>query len=134
MANINEVFAGKYLGAVDLDEDIDVTIIGECEAKVTNEGKEETKLCLLFKELDKPFILNKTNAKAIAQVLGSPDTEDWVGQRITLTVATVDSFGKQTEAVRVKLRAPKAAAAMKSMTQRANVNTRPAVEESDIPF
>ena len=132
MANINEMFAGKYLGAVDIDEDMDVTIIGESEVEVTNEGRKEMKFCLHFKELDKPMILNKTNAKAIAQVLGSANTEDWVGQRVTLYVATVDSFGKQVEAVRVKLRAPKAAAAMKDLTRRANVNTQN--DESDIPF
>jgi hypothetical protein len=132
MSNINEIFAGKYLGAVDLDEDTDVTIIGESEVEVTNEGKKETKLCLHFKELDKPWILNKTNAKAIAQVLGSFETEDWVGQRITIYVAMVESFGKQTEGIRVKLRAPKAAAAMKDLTRRANVNTRQ--DEDSIPF
>jgi hypothetical protein len=134
MANINEIFAGKYLGATDLDEDLDVTIIGESEVEVNNKEGKEIKLCLHLKEIEKPFILNKTNAKAIAQVLSSPNTEDWVGERITLYVATVDSFGEQKEAVRVKLRAPKAAAAMKNIVQRANANTRPAYDESDVPF
>lgn len=105
--NINEIFTGKYLGAVDLDGDTDVTIIGMIEVEVTNEGKKETKYALNFREVEKPMILNKTNAKSIAEVLHSSDTDDWIGKRITLWVTSVESFGKTTEAIRVKLRAPK---------------------------
>jgi hypothetical protein len=46
--------------------------------------------------------LNKTNATAIAALLGSPETDAWRGKTIRL-YATTTTFGKDTVAcVRVK--------------------------------
>jgi hypothetical protein len=104
--NLKQMFPGKYLGAIDLDSDIDVTIINISETEVTNEGQKEIKPIIMFKELDKPLILNKTNANKIAELLRSDETDDWIGKRVTLGVATVESFGKSTEAVRVRPKLP----------------------------
>ena len=55
---------------------------------------------------EKPLVLNKTNCKAIARLLGTPYIEEWAGHRITLAVQRVKAFGEEVEAVRVKPRLP----------------------------
>ena len=42
------------------------------------------KPCINFEEAQKYFILGEKNGKKIAQVLGSRNTDDWIGQRICL--------------------------------------------------
>lgn len=50
----------------------------------TRPGDAEVAYYLKVRELKKPFKLNKTNAHAIAQVLGTEDTDRWVGEVIRL--------------------------------------------------
>jgi hypothetical protein len=44
----------------------------------------EKKTVIIFKDHPKPMILNVINRKSIAKALGSPNYEDWEGQRIAL--------------------------------------------------
>ena len=57
-------------------------------------GGDEDKPVLSFKERDKLLVLNKTNARVIAGLYG-PETNDWVGQRITITGEHGAWFGKK---------------------------------------
>jgi len=50
------------------------------------------------------LVLNKTNARTIAKVVGSPRYAEWVGKRITLVRADVEFAGDMVEAIRVKSR------------------------------
>jgi hypothetical protein len=63
-------------------------------------GKKEEKYVLYFKENPKGFVLNKTNAKRIAQMHGDM-TGDWAGKQITLTTERVNAFGETHNAIRV---------------------------------
>ena len=55
---------------------------------------------------EKPFVLNKTNCKAISKLLKTPYIEEWAGNKIILAVQMVRAFGEDVEAVRVKPKLP----------------------------
>ena len=98
----------NYLGAYAFDqgEEKTVTIESVSEEPVTgSDGREADCMVLHFKELNvKPMILNRTNAKTIEKITGTPYIEEWKGQKIILVVRTVTAFGSEVDAVRVKLK------------------------------
>jgi hypothetical protein len=51
------------------------------------------------------MVLNKTNADTISR-LHTPETDNWIGKRIALFATEVDFAGKQTLALRVRMKAP----------------------------
>lgn len=95
-------FPSKYLKAADLhDKHIKVVMSHVMLEELVN--KDGTELCpiLYFKGVPKGMVLNKTNAKAIAQVY-TDETEAWAGMPIVLFPAMV-AFGAETvEAIRIK--------------------------------
>ena len=50
----------------------------------------------------KQLILNKTNARSIARILGTDETHTWDGHDIMLVPAQVDFKGDIVDAIRVK--------------------------------
>lgn len=105
--NINSQFPSKFLSAKDIDEDVVVTIK---RVKPEDVGDGE-KPVLYLREFEKGLVLNKTNANTITDVLGTPETDEWEGERIGLFVTMVPFQGKNVEAIRVKGRRPKTDAA-----------------------
>lgn len=110
----SDAFPSKWLSADDLEEDLVVTIsydnpIEWEEFRNPERQTSERKPILRFKapKDTKPLILNKTNWKKIAEVLGSDDTDNWAGRQITLYVAQVEAFGEVTTGIRVRSSAPK---------------------------
>lgn len=95
-----------YLGSYSFDpgQDKILTIAGvKIETITGTEGKKESCMVMRFQEPEKPLILNRTNSKMVAKVLGSPYIEDWSGKRIQLYVkAGVKAFGEVVDAVRVR--------------------------------
>lgn len=80
-----------YLGHWDVPEGGDLVLtIDHFEKNDVkgNTGTTEKKHICYFKE-SKPMIVNKTNLKTIAAVIGSDKFEDWEGQRIALYAADV---------------------------------------------
>jgi len=71
------------------------------------DGRNEECLVAHLKD-QKPLIVNKTNAKAIAKVAGSNYIEDWKGKQIALYISNVKAFGELVEAIRVRTVPPKA--------------------------
>lgn len=71
-----------------------------------NTGATEKKHICHFREV-KPMIVNKTNLKMIASVLGSPNFEDWEGQQIALYAADVKQ-AEDGKGLRVRPYRPKA--------------------------
>ncbi len=109
MARLSEIFPSKYLSAADLNEqDLIVTIQGvePVRLKGRDGGPDETKLVAHFHGQEKGLLLNKTNAQTIANLYGD-ETDDWIGERITLFPTTVQFQGQMTEAIRVRPRRPK---------------------------
>ena len=99
-----------YLGAYALEpgQELILTIKHIQEETVTGpDGKKEQCSVIHFVERVKPMILNATNAKAIAKVIGSPYIEDWYGRKIQVYSATVRAFGEMVDALRVRDFAPR---------------------------
>ena len=100
----------NYLGAYALEPNQDLVVeITEVktESVMNADGRNEECLVAHLKD-QKPLIVNKTNAKAIAKVAGSNYIEDWKGKQIALYIANVKAFGELVEGIRVRTVPPKA--------------------------
>lgn len=100
MPKLSEVFQGGFLKAEDLKGKAVKVTISDVEVKDFDDGK---KILLHFEGKDKALVANKTNCSIIEEVLGSDDTDDWVGKSITLLTKKVEFKGELVPAIRVKL-------------------------------
>lgn len=97
------LFPSKYIKAADLrGKRVPVTIEsidprGELKGK---NGKSETKPIVTLKGKDKEWVLNKTNASAIAKVYGNEVTS-WLGKTVVLYGTRIQAGGEEVDAVRV---------------------------------
>lgn len=96
---VSEAFPSNYLKAADIEKDTTFTIrIVQME-----DLGDDKKPVAYFNEVDKGFVLNKTNATTIQELYGGEMT-DWTGKKITLFATEVAYQGKQTMAIRVRLK------------------------------
>ena len=103
--NINSAFPSNYFKASDLNGSAVVVTVRE--VKVEQIGRDrDTKPVVYFQGKEKGLVLNKTNARKIAEISGSNDTEDWSGTAIAIYPTTTEFAGEEVECIRVK--APKA--------------------------
>lgn len=102
--HINEIKQSKYLAKNDVGNGLDVTIKAIDQADLAMEGEPpEMKYVLHFQGDVKPMVLNTTNAQLIAAVLGSEETDDWIGKRVCLyDEKTVMYAGKLVGGIRVR--------------------------------
>lgn len=107
-----EALPGDYLGAYSLNgQDLIVTIQSASKEIVTGaNGKKEECLVIRFKEQVMDMVCNRTNAKTITKVLGTPFLEDWSGKKIQIYPTTTKFGGEVVECIRVRPTAPKQAA------------------------
>lgn len=94
-----EILPSTYLASADLDDGqggfqtVTVTVTKVYEDKVTGEtGRKDDCLLCDLQEFKRPMILNKTNCAAIQNALDTPYPQDWVGQKLILSV---DPHAKQ---------------------------------------
>lgn len=109
MPKLSDAFPSKYIAADVEIPDIDeggavVTIVGAEFVHVGQGDKQERKLAVHLEEFDKPFLLNKTNASVIAEVLKSDDTDDWEGKRVKLYATDVQFGSDMVRGIRVSTR------------------------------
>lgn len=83
-----------------------------------------------FRGKKKPLGLNSTNARAIAKLLGSQKTEDWIGKAITIYPTTTMAFGEEHECIRVRPRLPPQT---KSKLSADEINERDGVDKPEEP-
>ena len=97
-----------YIGAYSLTpgKDLTVTIDSVGRELVTGTGGKKEECTVAKLKGQKPFIINRTNAKTISQVHGSPYIEDWAGKQITLYISTVKVAGEEVECLRVRKQKP----------------------------
>lgn len=102
-------FDYTYLGGYSIeDEDLELTISDVKNEMVKGQsGRDESCMVIYFEEMDKGMICNKTNAKTITSVHGSPYVEDWPGKKIILGTEKVSAFGETTDALRIRAIKPK---------------------------
>lgn len=129
--NINKSFKSNYLRAADIESDNLTVTIEEVREEIIGQDK-DSKPVVYFKGLFPGLVLNKTNANTITEVLGTPETDEWIGRQITLYPAEVEYQGKMVESIRVRLRAPRTAtqaATATATTPKAQTNN-----DDDLPF
>ncbi len=97
--------AGKeYLVGEMLDgKEITLTIDKVERIEIQNQKGKEIKPVAFFKATEQRLVLNVTNMAAIAQQIGTPYIEEWVGQKITLRPVEGVFFGKKQVVIRIKI-------------------------------
>lgn len=98
---LSDAYPSKYLAAEDLDSDVIVTILDTNLEEIGQGAQKGNKLILTLKGYKKKLVLNKTNAKAIADVLGDDDTDSWEGKKITIGPRDVEYQGEMVSSIRV---------------------------------
>jgi hypothetical protein len=107
--NINNAFPSKWLKSGDVEDgDLTLTVKSVSLEEVGSGEQAEQKPIIYFHETEKGMVLNKTNVDTIAR-LYTPETDAWIGKTITIFATEVDFAGKQTLALRVRMKAPKPA-------------------------
>lgn len=96
------LFPSKYLKAADLgDRQVTVTIEKiVMEELAMRGGRKERKPVITLKGKKKRWVLNRTNADAIAKLHGNY-LNDWCGKEVTLCAAKVQFGSQVVDAVRV---------------------------------
>ncbi len=104
MADARKFLGGKWLRSEDigLGKAVTVTIADVTEGEVQDKDKGTKHGWVLgFEGKDKSLFCNATNTNRLIELFGL-ETDDWVGQRIRLTVVKVDYAGKRVPALRVE--------------------------------
>jgi hypothetical protein len=106
--DVGLLFPSEYLQAADLrGKDVTVTIekVDPRHSLKKNDGSSDAKPVVTFAKAKKKWVLNKTNAKAIAKLHGKP--LEWIGEKITLYPTTCEAFGDVVDCIRVRPQRPK---------------------------
>ena len=100
--NISDAFPSKWLAASDLAQSGAVTATIE-SVQVESVGiEQEQRPVLRFRGGSKALILNRINSSTIAEIIGSTDTDRWIGQLITLVPARTEYQGKSVPCIRIR--------------------------------
>lgn len=105
---MSQMYPSKYLKADELgDQDHTFTISKIVIEELGQGAEKESKPVIYFKEIEKGFVMNKTNAGTITKITGSDDTDDWAGKKITLFATEVQFGPDMVLSIRARLpRAP----------------------------
>ncbi|MFA4972798.1 MAG: hypothetical protein WC683_09310 [bacterium] len=97
------MFPSRYLKAADFGgKSVTNTIASVAMDELQMRGgKHETKPVITFSDAKKMLVMNKTNAMAIAELLG-PETDNWTGKRITMFPTRDRMGGKMVDCIRIK--------------------------------
>ena len=119
MPHINEMKESKYLKQSDIGRGVLVTVKGLMKKNIAKPGDEqEFRWLVFFNELEKPLVLNSTNAQLAARVCGSENTDDWTGKQIVLyTDPNVSYAGKLVGGIRIRAPKPQAMAPVQAQKQ-----------------
>ncbi len=101
MPDFNAAFPSKYLKASDLQGGQVIVTIERVAFEPVGHTR-EMKAVIYFLGKTKGLVCNKTNGKKIADVAGSPLTEDWAGVAIALYPTECEFGGETVDCIRVK--------------------------------
>jgi hypothetical protein len=125
--NINSAFPSQFIKASDLEGRAVNVVIREVKVEKVGQSGDQ-KPVVYFEGKTKGMVLNKTNARKIANLAGSGDTEDWTGITVAIFPTETEFGGETVDCIRVK-------AAAQSRTARPEPPPPPeSVTEDDIPF
>ena len=92
---VSQLFPSKWLSAADLPHPVTATISKAAVRELRQQdGSMEQKLVVTFERASKEWILNKTQATALAEALGDM-YGDWPGARVKLAAGRAQN-GKDT--------------------------------------
>ena len=101
--NIHDLFPSKYLKATDFQgQGVTLMMVA---VSIEDIGDGEHRPLLRFDGAKKGLLLNRTNARTIADLYG-PETNDWRGQCVTLFPTTTDFRGATVDCIRVRPAVP----------------------------
>ena len=97
MPNIDQMSESKYLRKEDVGdpgEGTICTIVGLKQANIAREDEDpKLKWLIKFREFQKPMVLGSTTIQLAAMILGSKETDDWIGKKILVFHDPSVSFG-----------------------------------------
>jgi len=96
---ISEEFSGGLMKAADLGRDAVTYTIKDAKLQQLKED-EPKKLVLGFDETTSELALNATNRKMLVELMGD-DTDDWMGQPITLYKGKVSFQGNMVDSIKI---------------------------------
>ena len=132
--NINNAFPSKYIKSSEVPEEGLTLVIDRVEIEDVD-GKGAHKPVIYFRKAKKGLALNVTNAKKITAILGTADSDEWIGRPITLYQSETEYQGDTVACIRV--RSAKNGATPKAAPKPEPPPQEPPVEDlddSDIPF
>lgn len=132
--NISEAFPSKYLKSADLQGRV-------AKLKIASIGYEQigtdNRIVMYFQGKERGMVLNKTNARTIADQFGD-DTDQWIGGEIELFSMKVDMQGRMVDGLRVRVPPPRPAAppatTTRIMPNARQVPPQPAMAGGEDPF
>ncbi len=127
MPTVDDLGASNYIKKGDIGKGLLLTF-KSYERKNVGIGKQDMQYVFYFEEHPKGFIMKTTNGNLIAAVIGSADFDDWIGEKIVLYVDPTIEFPKGTIIGGIRCRAPK------NQPEPEQVEAKPVVDDSDIPF
>lgn len=106
---VTELCPSPHLEAMDLGDEIGasaVVTIDRVELKTVG-AEQVRKGVVFFKEFERGMVINKTNSRTIAGLYGS-NTDDWIGERITIYRSETSFQNRTVPCIRVKDTVPAA--------------------------
>jgi hypothetical protein len=102
---ITQEFPSRFLKGTEIaGKQSNVIISGVKKEKVRSRttNKEEPVLVVYFKDHDRGVVLKKERANDIVSVLGSDDTDGWIGQSVCIFTEKKNAFGGIQDCIRFK--------------------------------
>jgi hypothetical protein len=102
---LTQMFPKRYASGEDFQGKALTLTVARVEREKMFQPKnasETEKWVVYFQEAKKGVVLNRTLAFQIAEILGSEETEDWVGAMITLYPQPMTVAGRKVVAIRAR--------------------------------
>jgi hypothetical protein len=101
MTKVSDIYPSKWVTAADLGGRPRVLVIEavSIEPVRQRDGSMQRKPVIRFRGATKRWIVNKTQAMALAEICGTDEIEQWVGHTVQLFPSTANN-GQQTIDVR----------------------------------
>jgi hypothetical protein len=103
--NLDQVFPRKYATGEDLKGRTITIVIASCELESMRpnpQASEVQKLVIFAHGAQKGIIASRTLAEQIAGALGSRETKDWTGKKVSIFPVEMMVAGQKRTAIRAK--------------------------------
>jgi hypothetical protein len=98
-----DFYPSRFLKVDDLKGRKVALTISRCTPEEIGQGADKkTKLVAYFREIPKGLVVNRTNAEAMAELIGNDDEQAWPGHRIVLVPSRTQYQGKRVACIRVE--------------------------------